>query len=222
MNGLSGELDFRHILYFNAHCLLPKTEELRALCATNPPDIVCVVETWVDNSILDCELNIPGYSIVRHDRNKHGGGVFMFINNKLSLSCGPNLLEFMAITVHYPHCTNRCTVCVFFRPPSSPLAVLEALHCELEHTDPSLFSNFVLVGDLNINFLNTSHPLFSFVSDSLCSFSLTQCVPAPTHISPSGGATLIDLALISKPSGLLNCSVCPPLAYSDHKGSLSP
>ena len=33
-------------------------EELRALYATNS---FCVVETWVDNSILDCELNITGY-----------------------------------------------------------------------------------------------------------------------------------------------------------------
>jgi len=149
-------------------------EELRALYATNS---FCVVETWVDNSILDCELNILGYSIVRHDRNGHGGGVLMFINNKLSftvLSCGPNELEFMAITVHYPHCTNKCTVCVFYRPPSSPPAVLEALHCELEFIDPSLFSNFVLVGDFNINFLNTSHPLLVlYLSDLLCSFSLT-------------------------------------------------
>ena len=45
---------------------------------------------------------------------------------------------------------------------------------------------------------------------------------APTHISPSGGATLIDLALIYEPSSLLDCSVCPPLANSDHKGALSP
>jgi len=119
-NGLSGELDFIHILYFNAHSLLPNIEELRALCPTNSPDIVCVVETWIDNSILDCELNIPGYSIVKHDRNRHGGGVLMFINNKLSftvLSCGSNELQFMAITVIYP---NKCTVCVFYRPPSSP------------------------------------------------------------------------------------------------------
>jgi len=59
LNGLSGELDFIHILYFNAHSLLPNIEEFCALCATNSPDIVCVVETWADNSILDCELNIP-------------------------------------------------------------------------------------------------------------------------------------------------------------------
>ena len=77
-NGLSGELDFIHILYFNARSLLPKIEELRALCVTNSPDIVCVVEKWVDNSILDCELALPEYSIVRHDRNRHGGGVLMF------------------------------------------------------------------------------------------------------------------------------------------------
>jgi len=56
--------------------LRPKIEELCALCATNLTDTVCVVETWVDNSILDCELNIPGYSIVRHDRNRHGEDVY--------------------------------------------------------------------------------------------------------------------------------------------------
>ena len=72
----------------------------------------------------------------------------MLFNNKLSftvLSCGPNELEFMAITIHYPNCTNKCTNCAFYRPPSSPPAVLEALDCNLERIDPSLFSNLVLV-----------------------------------------------------------------------------
>ena len=39
-----------------------------------------------------------------------------------------------------------------------------------------------------------------------------------THISPCGGVILIDCAIISEPSSLLDCSVCPPLANSDHKG----
>ena len=39
------------------------------------PDVVCLVETWLCSDILDTEISIPNYSIVRLDRNRHGGGV---------------------------------------------------------------------------------------------------------------------------------------------------
>ena len=38
-----------------------------------------------------------------------------------------------------------------------------------------------------------------------------------THINPSS-STLIDLALLSAPSQLVNCNVIPPLSNSDHNG----
>ena len=39
-------------------------------------------ETWLNPTILDNELNLTGYTIVRHDRNvKHGGGTAFFVRN---------------------------------------------------------------------------------------------------------------------------------------------
>ena len=56
-------------LYFNCRSLLPKIDEVTVLCITNMPDIVCLVETWLCMDILDTEMSIPNYSIVRLDRN---------------------------------------------------------------------------------------------------------------------------------------------------------
>ena len=40
-------------------------------------DIVAITETWLNATILDSEINIDGYTLLRKDRidNKRGGGV---------------------------------------------------------------------------------------------------------------------------------------------------
>ena len=56
------------------------------------------------------------------------------------------------------------------------------------------------------------------MSSFLHSFVLTQVVPHPTHMNPSGNSTLIDLVLLSYPPQLIACNVIPPLSNSDHNG----
>ena len=67
-------------MYFNYRSLLPKIDKLAVLCSTNMPDVVCLVETWLCMDILETEISIPNYSIVRLYRNRHGGGVAMYIS----------------------------------------------------------------------------------------------------------------------------------------------
>ena len=71
------------ILYYNARSILPKFEELRLICASENPDIVCLVETWLDGDIDDSELGIPSYSVIRLDHNRHCGGVALFLRGSL-------------------------------------------------------------------------------------------------------------------------------------------
>ena len=71
-------------MYFNCRSLLPKIDELAALCIMNMPDVVCLAETWLCTDTLDTEIFIPNYSIVRLDRNRHGGGFAMYIKNSVS------------------------------------------------------------------------------------------------------------------------------------------
>ena len=66
--------------------------------------------------------------------------------------------------------------------PSSPSPVLDDLLTVLySHVNISLFSNFILLGDFNVNFLDPQHPLFrklQLLASSLC---LSQVVTEPTY-----------------------------------------
>ena len=79
----------------------------------------------------------------------------------------------------------------------------------------ALFSNLILVGDFNVNFLSTTNsPHYSHLTHILSAFSLTQIVDEPTHHDPNGASSLIDLALLSSPQLLRDCSIVPPLINS--------
>ena len=77
---------------------LPKhIDELRILLADRSIDILAINETRLDDSILDREVHILGYDIIRRDRNKNGGGVCFYvrstINYSLRLDLSVNQLE---------------------------------------------------------------------------------------------------------------------------------
>ena len=62
--------------------ILPKVDNLRILRSTASPDIICVVESFLNADIVDNEVAIQGYSIVRLDRNRHGGGILIYIKSQ--------------------------------------------------------------------------------------------------------------------------------------------
>ena len=103
--------------YFNARSLFPKLDELKLLCVNHSPDIVCITETWLSHDILDSELNLSGYTLFRLDRNRHGGGVAMFVKLSFSpsfVSIPSNNLEFLLISVKL---RNRFLyIGTFYRP----------------------------------------------------------------------------------------------------------
>ena len=67
------------------------------------PHIVCIVETWLSPDVSDKELNLPGYQLLRLDRNRHGGGIRVYVADLLSckvlVSGGQFNLEFLAISL---------------------------------------------------------------------------------------------------------------------------
>ena len=83
--------------------------------------------------------------------------------------------------------------------------------------DHTLFPNFVLLRDFNIDYNNTSHPFHHHLLGFMSTLCLTQVVSEPTHLS-SHSSTLIDLVLLSQPPLLISCHTVPPLANSDHHG----
>ena len=57
------------LFYTNAGSFLNKIDELRISVAIYDPDIICIVETHLNSSIDNNEINIDSYNIFRHDRN---------------------------------------------------------------------------------------------------------------------------------------------------------
>ena len=115
------------VLYYNARSVLPKFNELCALVETYTPDLVCIVETWLCEDINNSELAIPGYSIIRLDRNRHGGGVWVYSSDNVTCNImftSPEGLELVILPVAHTNCTTKHCITVLYRPPSSTVCFL--------------------------------------------------------------------------------------------------
>ena len=105
----------------------------------------------MDDSVSDNDLSISNYQLFRLDRNRHGGGIAIYIH--ISFSCkvilkgGPFALEFISISIVSQ--SSFC-LCLFYRPPSSPVSIFDNLCTTLQIVNPADFSGFVLVGDFNV------------------------------------------------------------------------
>ena len=57
--------------------------DLNVLIDDTHADIVSVNETHIDDTTNDFELGIAGYTLHRNDRNRHGGGVALYIRDDM-------------------------------------------------------------------------------------------------------------------------------------------
>ena len=87
----------------NIASLVKHHDELLVYMQSKSLDVLTVNETRLDLSVLDCEVEIPGYDIVRLDRNRSGGGVAIFIRENISYIIRQDLvidaLELLCIEV---------------------------------------------------------------------------------------------------------------------------
>ncbi len=206
------------ILYFNARSVLPKLDELKITAAENGPDVICITESWLSQEISNVEASIPGYVLYRHDRDRHGGGVLMYIKDYIQVKSLPPCpdLEILALSLY--NGSNRVCLTVFYRPPSSSVEIFSQVSTYFYSLCITQFSNFIFVGDFNINVMDSSHPCYHRLQDFMSLFGLSQVVSDVTHTHHNGVSSIIDLVLLSSPSQLIKCYTVPPLANSDHYG----
>ena len=145
---------------------------------SNKPDIVCLVETWLNADVLVNEVAIPHYSLIRIDSNRHNGGVAIYVHSTILfdvLLVGPAGLELIVVSL--TRNDFKLCLCVFYRSPSTSCSEIFDSLCEaLFSVDISHFSNFLLLGDFNVDFNNPSCHLYSHVSNLMNTFSLSQVV----------------------------------------------
>ena len=200
------------ILLTNCRSVYHKLDELRTLTLQHHPHVICLCETWLDHSIADTELFLPNYSLIRRDRNRHGGGIALYIHSSLGfkiLSSHP-VIELLIIDLSLNN--RRLTCALFYRPPSSDVSVLQQLEDTLDSLPPGKCKSLLLLGDFNIDAsLIANNQLLSSIQ---AKHDLSQVVSLPTRSTMSTSST-IDHIYISSHLPQSH-SILSPLSSSDH------
>ena len=119
--------------------------------------IIVLVETWLDGNI-DHAYSIDGYNELSLHRNRNGGGIKIYIDDKFqsrvldNLTFVNDIIEVLTICVF---CSRfKFYICSIYKPPSSSIvSFIEILQNNLLSEFP-VGSKVILCGDLNINLYN--------------------------------------------------------------------
>ena len=85
-------------------------------------DVLCITESMLDDSVIDSELSIAGYHLLRNDRTRMGGGCAIYFHSSLdvtfidSLHC--NDIEILWCDIK-PSSGKSFLLGCLYRPPSS-------------------------------------------------------------------------------------------------------
>lgn len=218
-------LGFMHVII---RSLLAKVVLFTDLAHSASPDVLAMSESWLRKATKNPEISIPNYNIFQLDRTAKGGGVAIYCRDILQSSVilsmsVPKQFELLLLKTHL-YRNKSLTIAACYRPPSAPSCALDTI-CEL--IAPHLSSEFVLLGDLNWDMLNTPAVLQS----KLDALNLTQIIKEPTRYNPKSVTmgTFLDIILTNLPTKYTSVSVITAslpacvtgLRSNDHPSSLS-
>ena len=143
-------------LYFchlNVNSLLSKIDKLRDITNHIRPAILGITEAKLDSSVTNAEVDINGYSIIRNDRNRNGGGVACYIRNDLCFNIKnifSNSIEhvFFEILIRK---VKPIAIRIFYRPPNAN-DFLDIFSNDFQQIDNKTNETYLL-RDFNINLL---------------------------------------------------------------------
>ena len=102
---------------------LPKhLDELKLFLQQLPFEILSLNETRLDETIQNNMVQIPGYEIIRRDRNRRGGGVAFLVKNNYSYTLRDDLIsqDLEAICIELTLRMSRpILILTWYRPPDS-------------------------------------------------------------------------------------------------------
>ena len=128
----------------NINNLSKHIDELQILMKDANFDVLAINETKLDQFDPDSIINIDGYTCVRKDRNKDGGGVCIYLRNTINFIRKPCFeqdgLEMISLEISKPN-SSPFLFTAWYRPPKTSL--------ELFHQ----FKSFLKKGDLKYRLL---------------------------------------------------------------------
>ena len=185
-------------------------------------DVVCVCETWLNNSVLSSEI-LPNYGTVyRRDRSgRVGGGVLVVVKSGIQATRRYDLeiddTELIVIEVVTSN-SKPVILYTFYRPPDSTPDVFQSLNNSLQRNKES--SRIVMIGDFNLPSLQwSSHenvPVNTGGTSDIEAFCemtddnfFQKFILGPTHIA----GNKLDLLLCNSPEIIGDVCTSRPECY---------
>jgi len=209
-NLLSKRQDDLSIMYANSRSLPKHIADYRLLLeyiydkGKIDIDVLCFVETWLNNNTENL-VQIPGYNhIAKHKINtSRGGGISIFMKSNLTYKVRNDIIfesseDYDCLFIEVlnengnMHQQTQTLLGAVYRSPSGNvrefLTALEGTLSSIRHEN----KEFLLVGDLNIDLLKVdSDPNVAFLLDMLMNYHMIPLITLPTRVSQTS-ATLID------------------------------
>ena len=182
-----------------------------------PLDILAINESKLDDNDSDNMLSLHGYTLVRRDRNKKGGGVCVYLRGSLSFQrlheFEEQNLELIALEIQKPN-SKPFLFIAWYRPPKLDSKCFKYFELFLEKVEPK-YKEIYLLGVLNCNFLSNPLEYHTLqLMDVLISFQMNQVLAEPTRVTPIS-KTLIDVVITNSKERLSHTGAYP-LSISDH------
>ena len=171
-------------------------------------------ESWLDKSVTDSEIAVPGFRMHRMDRTRRGGGVLVYVSEDVKSVRRQDIEEdgIEAVWIEARMKKTQVLLCNLYRPPDAKATWFDGLGFMLERVAQERLPVMIL-GDFNCDMLcSTSRS--DRLSMIMAEYGLTQMIVGPTRVTQSSG-TQIDLLYTSN-TDLLRQVGCDEPGLSDH------
>lgn len=212
------------IAHLNVRSLRYKSNLLRLEgLDNNTIDVLTLSETWLDESIKDSEISLPGFVCVRKDRTgikKGYGGVAIIVRFGLPVRVRYDIdvgqSECLWIEIARAKCKPVIICCAYRAPDKNVDDFISRLYScmpalNLEKLD------LVFLGDLNVN-MSLDSKTCSSERKKLLNFmhtmDLVQLIKEPTRVTNTA-RSLIDVILVNNEHRIIDSGVVP-MSLSDH------
>ena len=141
------------IYSLNAPSLLKHKVEIEMLLRENKIDILALNETKINETVCDSLISIEGYNHECYDRNRHGGGVLVYIKDTITYDrildsdLEPNSLETVSIQIK-PKCAKPFVIIAWYRPPKHKIDDILNIEKLYKNHDKSN-TEVIIMGDSN-------------------------------------------------------------------------
>ena len=192
-------------------------------------DIICVSESWLDNTISNKDIEIIGYSPFRKDRNRHGGGVLIYVSDCFIVKRRSDLEhdDIESVWVELNITGKKILLASYYRAPLSraqrPSVIDNFVNKFQSSVVDAIMENpdcLVVVGDFNdrCKQWDDSHPdseIGTKLLDVTNTLNLFQIICEPTRYTATS-ANILDLIITDSPGQINKVEVIPPIHNLDH------